>query len=497
MNISEHLPISIVLFQLIVGVMLPLFHKWKESFTSIIVAFAAIINVLISSASILQILKSGTRTYQLGGWASHLGIEVVFDNITALTSLLISVIFMIIIFYAIKGIEEEIDSKQVGHYFSLFFFLNAAMYGMAMAFDIFNLYVFMEISLIASVGIVTIKDTPEAIQGGFKYLILNAIGSSTILLGIGMIYQTTGYLNFIWIAQEINSAWANSPQVITAVIGLFIVGFSLKSALFPLHIWLPDAHSAAPTPSSAMLSGLIIKVYCISLIRIIYIVLSPQVLEAIPLGSILRILAAISILFGSFFAILQTDIKRMLAYSSVSQIGYIVLGFSLFTQSGLQGSLLHVINHAFMKSGLFLAAGNIIKKTGIKKINRLSGLGRKMPVTFTAFSLGALAMIGIPPLNGFFSKWYLALGSLEANMPIYLVVIIVSSLLNATYYLPVIVKGFFYESQENLDGFKEVKPSLYIPPILLGSSCLVLGLGIKWPMKIIDQVAKTLLTMGG
>ncbi|MBM7625060.1 complex I subunit 5 family protein [Sporohalobacter salinus] len=497
MSITEHLPIAIVLFQLIVAILLPLIHKGKKKFVPPVVIGAAIINIIISSFSLKQILDQGMSTYQLGGWPSYFGIEVIFDQITALITLLISFIFLIIICYAVKGINKEINQEQIGYYFSLFFLLTAAMYGMTMAFDIFNLYVFMEVSLLASVGIVVIKNTPKSIQGGFNYLILNAIGSSCILLGVGMIYQVTGYLNFTWVAKNIDTALSNYSHVVTAAVALFTVGFSLKVALFPLHVWLPDAHSSAPIPSSAILSGLLTKIYCLVLIRIVYTVLSFEVLKVLPLGMILRSLAAISILFGSFFAIVQTDIKRLLAYSSVSQVGYIVLGFSFFNSYGLKASLLHIINYAFMKVALFLAAGNIIYATGIKEIDQLKGIGRRMPVTFVAFSLGALAMIGIPPLNGFFSKWYLALGILKSHMPIYLIVITISTLLNASYYLPIIIRGFFYQLEINSDEVKEVSPNLYLPAILLGIGCLVLGLGINWPMKIIDQAANTLLMMGG
>jgi multicomponent Na+:H+ antiporter subunit D len=497
MNITTHLPISIVLFQLIVAILLPLIHKLKEKLTLVFVIGAAIINVIISSLSLSQILKNGSRTYQLSNWPNHFGIEVIFDNLTALMTSLISFIFLVVMIYAIKEINDEVDQKRIGYYFSLCFLLNAAMFGMTMAFDIFNLYVFLEVSLLASVGIVVIKDTPNTIKAGFKYLILNAIGSSCILLGIGMIYQVTGYLNFSWLAQNINTAFANYPQVVTALVALFAVGFSLKVGLFPLHVWLPDAYSSAPIPSSAILSGLVTKVYALVLIRIIYTILSAEVLAAIPLGMFLRSLAAISILIASVFAIVQTDIKRMLAYSSVSQIGYIILGFSFFNIYGLKAALLHIINYSFMKVTLFLAAGNIIRKTGTKRVDKLNGLGNQMPITFTAFSLGALAMIGIPPLNGFFTKWYLALGSLEADMPIYLVVITISTLLNAAYYLSIIVKGFFYEPDVEFDKIEEVTPNLYLPAILLGIGCLVLGIGIRWPMEIIDQAANTLLRIGG
>ena len=493
MNIILHLPVLIVINQLISAVSLPVIFKFNRTRFYLIAKVAAIINTVLASVSFYKVLLNGTQKYVLGGWANYLGIEIIFDHMAAIMTLLISVIFMVIIFYAAASIEKEISHKVCGGYFSLLFLLSASMCGMVMAYDLFNLYVFMEISLISSSAVVAIKNKAESIKGAFKYLILNVIGSGCILLGIGMIYQITGFLNYSWVAEELAIAYQNYPLVLTLATALFVFGFCLKAAVFPLHIWLPDAHTSAPTPSSAMLSGLLIKIYIIAFIRIIYMVFYPGILNSIPLLSVLRFMAILGILFGSFFAITQEDIKRMLAYSSTAQIGYIILGLSLFSEFGLKGALLHTVNHAFMKTTLFLAAGNLIKKSGKRNINQLAGIGKKMPITFTAFVFASLSMIGIPPFGGFFSKWYLALGSLEKGKPLFLLVIIISSLLNAYYYLPVIIKGMFNRVKINDKQVIKEKPALYLPVIFVGGGCLVTGLGTTYIMQVLDKTFKYFL----
>ncbi len=496
MKLIRHLPVFMILLQILTAVITPIIYKWKKQIMDYILIVVGGINTIISILILKNILQNGSTKYVFGNWSSYFGIEVVFDYITGLALVFISVIFFILLCYATREVRGEVEEGRLGWYFSLLFLLIGSMYGMAMAFDIFNLYVFMEVSLITSVAIIAIKDTAHSVEGAFRYLIFNAIGSGCILLGIGMIYQVTGYLNFQLISEGLPYGISNYPHVIMAAVALFVMGFGLKIALFPLHVWLPDSYTAAPTSSTAVLAGLVTKIYAIVLIRIIYTILYPDIVALLPLGRILRFLAALAILAGSFFAIVQDDIKRMLAYSSVSQMGYIVLGFSLFSQTGLQGAFLHIINYAFMKITLFLTVGNIIKSTGRRKIRELKGIGKKMPITLMAFTMASLAMIGIPPFNGFFSKWYLALGSLEAQKPIFVIIIIISSLLNAIYYLPIIINSFFHQPIQELDKVKEVSSRLYLPVILLGTGCLLLGLEVRWPLVIINKIVNTLM-MGG
>jgi multicomponent Na+:H+ antiporter subunit D len=262
-------------------------------------------------------------------------------------------------------------------------------------------------------------------------------------MGIAGLYMVTGYLNLDFLAGALPQAYANYPLTVSMTLGMLTVGIAVKAALFPLHVWLPDAHGSAPTSSSAILSGLVVKVYIAVLLKLLYRVFPLDFLAAMPLQGSLLVMATLGIFIGSIMAIRQRDIKKMLAYSTVAQIGYVFLGIGLFSEKAMVGAIYHVFSHAVMKSMLFLSAGLLIKYSGKRTIDDLSGLGRIYPIPMVAFSVGALSMVGIPPLAGFMSKWYLGWGALEANQLPFLLVLLVSSLLNGFYYLPIVIGGFF------------------------------------------------------
>jgi multicomponent Na+:H+ antiporter subunit D len=267
---------------------------------------------------------------------------------------------------------------------------------------------------------------------------MTIIGGLALFFGIIIVFELGGTVS-LGVGTIINES---SLLALIAFI-CFLIGFGMKAGMFPLHVWLPDAHPVAPSPASALLSGVMLKTGAYGLLRVIFNVFSPALLQNSGWDTILGVLAVITILLGSAVALTQTDIKRRLAYSSISQLGYVLLGLSILNNNAITGAVFHIFSHAFMKSTLFLAAGAVIWKTGIRNINDMKGLGRQMPITMGCFSIAALAMIGIPPLNGFLSKWTLALGALDANMPFYVLVLLISSLLNALYYLPILIPAFF------------------------------------------------------
>ena len=238
------------------------------------------------------------------------------------------------------------------------------------------------------------------------------------------------------------------PQQYLISLG-FVVGYGVKAALFPL-VWLPDAHPL-PSPSSAVLSGLVVKVYAAAFLKVFLKAYPREIFLEIPVMEIVLFLSVLAILYGSIVAMVQEDIKKMLAYSSIAQIGYVFLGFSLMGQRAVAGGLLHIFNHAMMKSMLFLAAGIIIYSTGIRRIRDMKGLGVKLPLTMGAFTIGALSMVGIPGTNGFISKWQLALGALDLGRPIIVVVILLSSLLNCLYYMPIVINAFLCQGEPELE----------------------------------------------
>lgn len=275
-------------------------------------------------------------------------------------------------------------------------------------------------------------------------------------------------------------------NVLTAISFMFI-GFAIKAALFPLHVWLPEAHSNAPTASSALLSGLVVKVYIIGFMRVMYLAIGMDVFQLLPMRQIFLVLATLAILIGSVLAMVQDNLKRMLAYSTVAQVGYIFLGFGLLSPRAIEGSILHILNHALTKALLFLVAGTIIKQTGTNKISELKGMGLRMPWTFGALTIGVLSMVGIPGLAGFVSKLYLALGALDIGLIPFAVLMLISSLLNATYYLPIVINAFFgrVECRECVDP----KPQLLVPIALLAGLVVFFGLFPSWAVPLIRQAA--------
>jgi multicomponent Na+:H+ antiporter subunit D len=317
----------------------------------------------------------------------------------------------------------------------------------------------------------------------------------------------TGHLNLTFIAAELAEVKDSYPFLIWTALSFFTVGFGVKSALFPLHLWLPDAHSSAASPSSAVLSSLVVKVYIIAFLKILFIAFGLDIFHETFIRHLIIILSVIAMLAGSFFAFVQIELKRRLAYSTVAQVGYVFLGIGLGTPWGLAAGMLHIVVHAFMKTCLFLTAGAFYYQTGIKKVNQFAGMGYKMPITMGAFTIAALSMVGIPLLGGFISKYGLALGSLEANLPLVIVVIIISGLLNATYYFPIIGQAYF--SQEEADGhhdqnshghsgeakkFKldQVPLSMLVPIVILALGVIYLGI---FPGILLNFINKTVTAL--
>lgn len=365
--------------------------------------------------------------------------------------------------------------------------------GVFMTGDFFSLFVFFELMSLASYVLVVHEETAAAMAAGYKYLILTLIGGLALFFGIVIAYELAGNVN---IAPNNYLFLENNRLALIAFIS-FLVGFGMKMGIFPLHVWLPDAHPVAPSPASALLSGVMLKTGAYGLLRIVYNVYGLNFILAAGWQNILLVLAGTTIFLGSAVAIAQTDIKRRLAYSSIGQMGYVMLGTALLTENGLIGNIFHIFSHAVMKSTLFLAAGAIIYKTKKRKINDLGGIGYDMPLTMGFFSIAAFAMIGIPPLNGFVSKWLLAAGALDAGKPFYVFLLILSSLMNGIYYLPIIISAYFGENKEGkkwAKPFSELKFSMLWPMGVLALACLVFGLfPFNYPLTWAETAAKMLL----
>jgi len=432
--------------------------------------------LIIACIGLVRVLQFGDIHYYLGGWPPPFGIEYVLDHFSAMMVVLVTLFGFISGIYSRRSILQEVPDKVVPLY-PLILLLLAGLSGIVITGDLFNLYVFIEIASLSAYALMAIgnRRAPVAV---FRYVIMGTIGASFYLLGIGFLYFSTGSLNMADISQILPGLY--SSRAIAAGAVLIVVGLALKMAIFPLHFWLPDVYTYAPSAVTALIAPIMTKVAAYALIRMILSVFTTvYVVDWLPITLIVGWAGAAGIIVASVMAIAQKDLRRMLAYSSVAQIGYIALGIGLANPLGLIGALLHILNHAFMKGCLFQVAGAIRYRTGILEINRFTGLGRKMPFTMGAFTVAALSMIGVPPACGFFSKWYLILGCVDASNWIFIVVIAASSLLNAVYFFRVLERVYTAapEGSENA-AVKSIEAprEMLFTILVLAAGVLVLGI---------------------
>jgi len=450
------------------------------------------ISTVLSIITLIYVLKEGSFIFRVGHWDAPWGIEFQITAIKGMMAVLFTVIATLVIWYSVYVIEKDIKSNRISFYYLLINILIGSLLGIVFTNDLFNAFVFMEVSTLASCGIIVIKDKKENIKATLKYLILSSLGSGLVLMGIAFIYSITGNLNMTFIHNELIKVYMDYDKIILISLGLFTVGLGVKSAMFPLHTWLPDAHSNAPTSSSALLSSLVIKAFVLLLIKVLYRAFGLEIIQDFPILDLILILGSLGMIMGSILAIIQKDIKRVIAYSTVAQMGYIFYGIGLGNIAGFSIAIFHIIGHAVTKATLFLSVGSMIEQTGMKKVEELRGVGKEMPVTLAIFTVGALSMVGIPILPGFISKWNMALASIEGGKLLFLGVILLSSLLNAIYYFPVVINGYFGE--ENLKGkiYKSKnKPLKELLPVLILTFGIVM-VGII-SSKIISSISLALV----
>ncbi|HID27826.1 MAG TPA: monovalent cation/H+ antiporter subunit D family protein [Methanosarcinales archaeon] len=479
----------------------------NKKFCFFITILALLLAFLMSLFNLDSVMNSGTINYWLGNWDPPYGIEYVIDYLNAFVCIIVTFLGLMVAIYSKKWVEKDFPDKVVSFY-TVYLLLMTGLIGIVVTGDIFNLYVFLEISSIAAYALIAIGKDRNALLAGYNYMIMGTIAACFVLLGIGYLYIVTGSLNMADLSKILPELYTS--KVVLVAFAFFIIGLSIKIALFPLHTWLPDAYTYAPSPVSAIIAATMSKVGAYALIRILFTVFTPKfIIDYLPITNILAWIAAIAIIAGSVIALAQTDIKRMLAYSSVSQIGYIVLGISLANPYGIIGAILHILNHAFMKGALFLAAGAVEYKTGIRNINNFYGLAliKKMPLTVGAFTVAAFSMVGLPPFIGFWSKYYLILGSIAAQEWTFAIVILVSSLLNAAYFLRVLEKKYFEVKEEDKDLHKvilspshssnhtldDIPLTMLIPILILASGIIILFVFISVPLGIVEHIVNLLI----
>ncbi|HBQ25734.1 MAG TPA: cation:proton antiporter [Syntrophomonas sp.] len=488
---TEHLPVLVIIIPLVLALIAPVAGRLNRIYSWAIALLATLFSFVCSVLLLYQVMYSGAISYWMGGWEPPWGIEYVIDYFSGFVLVIVSFLAVAVTIFARKSVADEIDEKKIPAFYGVYLLFIVGLMGMIVTGDIFNLYVFLEISSLTGYALVAMGKRRKAPLAGFRYLVIGTVGATFILLGIGYLYIATGTLNMADLGARLPGLF-NSKLVITAF-AFFAIGFSIKIALFPLHTWLPDAYTYAPSAVSALMASTGTKVGAYSFIRIIFTVFGVQVFlnQWVSVPYFFLIIASVAMLVGSILAIAQTNIKKMLAYSSVSQIGYIILGVALMNPIGLQGGLLHIFNHALMKCALFMSVGCIAYKTGITNIADLKGLGFKKPYSMVAFTAGALSMIGIPLTVGFVSKWYLAMGSLENGMWYLIPVIVISSVLMLVYFWRVIDNIFFKAG----DAVKmpATPASMLIPTVVVAALCLVFGILAFIPVNITGKAVLLLL----
>lgn len=437
-----------------------------------------IFTVLLMLFSMHNQLSSGPLEFHIPN-VLNFGLALRMDRVTFLVTVAATVIWLMAMIFGHRYMKAE--EKNRSRFYAAMMITFGCVLGGMMAFDLLTMFLFFEIMYLSCYFIVSHSQTNEALNAGNRYIYMGVIGGLAMFLGICLIYGTTKTLVMSEIRAGMEAAWMGHSVILTTAIVSFLIGFMIKAAIFPLHFWLPNAHANAPSPASAVLSGMVIKVYLFSIMKFLVIVVGKNLFTAMGLVGIFAPLAVAGMIMGSVFAIGQTELKKMLAYSTVAQVGYMLLGIGLMTSLGLAASLFHIITHVLMKSALFLSAGAILYQTGKKKMKDFNGLGYEMPVTMGVFTVGALSMIGIPGFNGFMSKWYLGTAALEAGKPIFVLMLLVSSFLNAMYYLPIIIAAFLKDPPNRPDGeariiMDRIPLNMMMPLVLLAAGCIVLGL---------------------
>jgi multicomponent Na+:H+ antiporter subunit D len=470
----SHLPVLIPVTLLFSAFIIPLAGFLKRDFAFIIAFIGALLSFAFSTLGLLVVVSGGEIRYHLGGWMPPVGIEYALDVLSAFMATVVTLVGTLVLLYSRRSILQEVPERFVPMY-ALAMLLLAGLTGIVVTADLFNLFVFLEIASLSAYALMAVGDDRGPVAS-FRYLILGSIAGSFYVLGVGFLYFSTGSLNMVDVAERLPGLY-DSRAVVAAAIFIFIA-LGIKMALFPLHLWLPDVYSYAPSAISGLIAPIMTKVAAYAVIRMFVTVFQPHYLrDILPLTSVIGALAATGILYGSIMAIAQNDFRRMLAYSSISQIAYIGLGIGLANPLGLIGALLHILNHAFMKACLFLVAGSIRFRTGEWQVSRFAGLGKKMPWTMAAFTVSALSMIGIPPTGGFFSKWYLLLGSIDRGNWIFVATILLSSLLTAVYFFRVLEQVYADHPKEENAPMNASDPpaSMLLPTVVLGGGVLVLG----------------------
>ena len=490
-NLYPHIPILSVLIPLLAG---PLALIGSRPAIAFGISWIGSALSLFCSILLVFAVSDGTViSYHIGGWAPPLGIEYRIDAANALVLLIVSLISTIALPYGKKSIEREIAEKHHTLFFACYMLCFTGLMGVAATGDAFNVFVFLEISSLSTYVLVALgaQRDQRALSAAYDYLILGTIGATFFVIGLGMLYMATGTLNMVDLSNRISGI--EDSSMVQSAFAFIVIGLGLKIALFPLHRWLPGAYSYAPSVVSAFLAATATKVAIYVLLRFTFSVFSPKIgFEQETIQFILLPVAVVAMFFGSIVAVFQNDFKKLLAYSSIAQIGYMILGLGFLNATGLSATLVHMFNHGISKGVLFMTVGIMVYSLGVSQIPRMAGMGRQMPWTSAAIVLGGLSLIGVPGTAGFVSKWILLLGAFEKGWWVVSILIVASSLL-AVIYVWKVVETLYLKPAINEGQASEAPLIMLVPTWILLAAVVWFGINAEFLIGVSETAADALL----
>ena len=487
--IAAHLPALQVVVPLVAAPVCVLL-RWSRG--AWMVAMAASLFAVAGAWSLLRgVLSQGPTSYLLGSWAAPWGIEYRVDETNAWVMLVVSVVSAAALLFARRSAEREIDADRLHLFYTAWLLCLAGLLGMAVTADAFNVFVFLEISSLSSYVLISLGARRQALAAAFRYLVLGTVGATFFLIGAGLLYQVTGTLNMADLAARLSELGPH--RTVTTAFGFLVVGIALKTAVYPLHAWLPNAYAFAPSAVSVFLAGAATKVALYLLLRFLFTVFGPEFVAGGPIPLLLALTGAAGLVAASVVAVRQEDAKRLLGFSSVAQIGNLVLGVSLLSTAGVAAALIHLFNHALMKAALFVCLGCVAYRVGSARIADLAGIGRRMPWTASALVVGGLSLIGVPLTAGFVGKWRLVAAALEAGWWPAAAAMLLASLIAVAYVWKMVESAYFRAPPPAAPPVREAPASMVVAAWGLAGANLWFGIDASLPITVAQRAAAALL----
>ena len=486
----DQAPVLIVVIPLMCALLAPLVGRIRKSFIYPWVVLTLSASTICAVITLSQVINHGVIHYRLGGWLPPWGIEYVIDHLNAMMLLLVSGAALLAALHSKRSVVQELPDKII-YFYTVFLLQVTGFLGIVITGDVFNLYVFLEIASLAGYALIAIGEDGAPLAS-FRYVVLGTVGACFYLLGVGYLYVVTGSLNMADLSNLLPSLYGS--KVILVAFAFLLVGLALKMALFPLHVWLPDAYTKAPSSASALLAPLMTKVAIYVMLRIMFTVFKPYYsIEVLPVTNVMLWVGIIAIFAGAIMALAQVDFKRMLCYIIVAEVGYMVGGVGVANAVAIKGTILHILNDVVMTLGLFAIAGILTYKMRKHNLTDFKAFFKKMPVTMAAFVTVALAIIGVPPTCGFFSKWYLLQGAVMAGAWAFVVALLFSSLVNVILFFRIFEIGYGFHASHDDHGHShegstvidEAPLSMLIPTVIIAILIIMIGL---YNQSIVDNL---------